>query len=76
MSFVKNQILKVVLGIALLGAFSLPAVAQELKVGVVNIQALMESAPQTKSAMDALQEEFAPRQREFAAKQKEFEDLR
>ena len=75
MSFVKNQILKVVLGIALLGAFSLPAVAQELKVGVVNIQALMESAPQTKSAMDALQEEFAPRQREFAAKQKEFEDL-
>jgi outer membrane protein len=75
MSFVKNQILKVVLGIALLGAFSLPAAAQELKVGVVNIQALMESAPQTKSAMDGLQEEFAPRQREFAAKQKEFEDL-
>ena len=25
--------------------------------------------------MDALQEEFAPRQREFLAKQKEFEDL-
>lgn len=75
MSVVTNQILKVILGIALLGAFSLPAAAQELKVGVVNIQALMEQAPQTKSAMDALQEEFAPRQREFAAKQKEFEDL-
>jgi outer membrane protein len=75
MSFVKNQILKVILGIALVGAFSLPAAAQELKVGVVNIQALMEQAPQTKTAMDALQEEFAPRQREFAAKQKEFEDL-
>jgi outer membrane protein len=75
MSFVKNQILKVTLGIALLGAFSLPAAAQELKVGVVNIQALMEQAPQTKTAMDALQEEFAPRQREFAAKQTEFEEL-
>jgi outer membrane protein len=35
----------------------------------------MEQAPQTTSAMDALQEEFAPRQREFVAKHKEFEDL-
>ena len=75
MSVVKNQILKVVFGIALFGAFSLPASAQEMRIGVVNIQALMEQAPQTKSAMDALQEEFAPRQREFVAKQKEFEDL-
>ena len=75
MSFVKTQIFKVVLGIALVAAFSLPASAQELRIGVVNIQALMEQAPQTKSAMDALQEEFAPRQREFVAKQKEFEDL-
>jgi len=75
MSFVKNQIVKVILGIALVAAFSLPAAAQELKVGVVNIQALMEQAPQTKTAMDALQEEFAPRQREYAAKQTEFESL-
>jgi len=75
MSFVKTQIFKVVLGISLVAGFSLPASAQELRIGVVNIQALMEQAPQTKSAMDALQEEFAPRQREFIAKQKEFEDL-
>jgi outer membrane protein len=75
MSFVKNQILKVTLGLAIIGAFALPASAQEVRIGVVNIQALMEQAPQTKSAMDALQEEFAPRQREFVAKQKEFEDL-
>ena len=51
-----------------------PANAQEMKIGVVNIPVLMERAPQTKSAMDALEEEFAPRQREFLAKQKEFED--
>ena len=75
MSFVKQQMLKVVLGLALVGMFALPASAQELRIGVVNIQALMEQAPQTKSAMDALQEAFAPRQREFVAKQQEFEDL-
>lgn len=75
MSVVKKQIVNVFLGIVLAGAFSFPAAAQELRVGVVNIQALMEQAPQTKAAMDALQEEFAPRQREFVAKQKEFEDL-
>jgi len=62
-------------GIALVCAFALPVSAQDLKIGVVNIQALMEQAPQTKSAMDALQDEFAPRQREFSAKQKEFEEL-
>ena len=75
MSVVKKQLVSLILGIAMIGAFSVPAAAQELRVGVVNIQALMEQAPQTKSAMDALQEEFAPRQREFVAKQKEFEDL-
>ena len=75
MKVVKQQVYRVAFGIALLCVFALPANAQELKIGVVNIQALMEQAPQTKSAMDALQEEFAPRQREFMATQKEFEDL-
>jgi outer membrane protein len=75
MSFVKQQIVKAVLGIALVFAFALPAAAQEMKIGVVSLPALIERAPQTKIAMDALQEEFAPRQREFLAKQKEFEEL-
>ena len=76
MSFIKQYFLRVGLGMALLSAFALPAAAQEgLKIGVVNIPVLMDRAPQTKAAMDALQEEFAPRQREFAAKQKEYEDL-
>ena len=56
-------------------AFALPAAAQELKIGVVNIPVLLDRAPQTKAVMDSLQEEFAPRQREFLAKQKELEDL-
>ena len=75
MKVVMKQTVKMAFGIALVCAFALSAGAQELKIGVVNIQALMEQAPQTKSAMDALQDEFAPRQREFLAKQKEFEDL-
>lgn len=75
MSFVKHSLTRAVLGIALLGAFALPAAAQELKIGVVNVPQLLDRAPQTKAAMDDLQEEFAPRQREFAAKAKELEDL-
>lgn len=75
MSFVKQQMFRLVFGLALVCAIALPANAQQLKIGVVNIPVLMERAPQTKAAMDALQEEFALRQREFLAKQKEFEEL-
>jgi len=75
MRFVKQHMYIEILAVALVCAFALPASAQELKIGFVNIQALMEGAPQTKAAMDALQEEFAPRQREFLAKQKEYEKL-
>lgn len=55
--------------------WSAPAAAQDVKIGVVNVPVLMEQAPQAKVAMDALQEEFAPRQRNILAKQKELEDL-
>lgn len=75
MSVVKQSLIKAAFGVAVFFAFTVSANAQDLKVGVVNIPVLMERAPQTKSAMDALQEEFAPRQREFLAKQKEFEDI-
>lgn len=75
MSRVKESLAKAFIGIALLGAFALPAAAQELKIGVVNVPLLMDRAPQTKAAMDELEEEFAPRQREILAKQKEFQDL-
>ena len=63
------------LGMALLCLSSAPALAQEQKIGFVNVPLLMDRAPQTRAAMDALQEEFAPRQREFAAKAKELDDL-
>ena len=36
----------------------------EIKIGYVDFQKLMAEAPQVKSAMQALQNEFGPRQRE------------
>ncbi len=75
MSFMNKQLVKVVLGLALVFAFAMPAAAQESKVGFVSLQAIVERAPQTKAVMEALREEFAPREREIVAKQKEIEDL-
>jgi len=43
---------------------AIPASA-EPKMGVVNFQKLLEDAPQTKNAMQALENEFAPRRREL-----------
>lgn len=75
MSFFKRNLAKAVLSIALVSAFALPAQAQEVKIGVVNLAQILEAAPQTRAMVEELQEEFAPRQREFAAKAEEFEAL-
>jgi outer membrane protein len=75
MSIMNKQLVKAVIGVSLVFAFAMPASAQETKIGVVSLQAIVERAPQTKTVMDALREEFAPREREIVAKQKEIEDL-
>ncbi len=75
MSFFKRNLAKAVLSVALVAAFALPVQAQELKIGVVNLAQILESAPQTRAMVESLQEEFAPRQREYAAKLQEFEEL-
>ena len=75
MSFMNKQLVKAVIGVALVFAFAMPASAQETKIGVVSLQAIVERAPQTKAVMEALREEFAPRERQIVAKQKEIEDL-
>jgi outer membrane protein len=41
----------------------------EIKIGYVNFQKLLEEAPQTKTAMQALENEFAPRRRELMTMQ-------
>lgn len=57
----------------LLGATQ--ASAQEnLKIGVVNVARLLEQAPQAQAAMEALQQEFAPRQRDIVAIQQSLQD--
>lgn len=43
----------------------------QVKIGVVNIPRLLEESPQAKTAMQALQDEFAPRQREIVQAQKD-----
>lgn len=50
------------------------ALAQDLKIGVVNVPRMIEESPQAKSVMEALQDEFAPRQRTLVTLQKELRD--
>jgi outer membrane protein len=43
----------------------------QTKIAVVNVPRLLDEAPQAKTAMQALQDEFAPRQKEIVAQQKD-----
>ena len=61
-------------GAAIMAAAGLasPANAQaQMKVGVVSVPQLMEEAPQAKAEMQALEDEFKPRQRDIVNQQKE-----
>lgn len=59
---------------AVLLLFSMTAGAQEVKIGFVNVGRLISESPQANAAMEALQEEFAPRQREIVAMQNAFKE--
>jgi len=75
MNLLKQRLVRAALAVALISIFGGTVAAQELRIGVVSIPVLMERAPQAKVAMDALQEEFAPRQRMVVGKQAELEEL-
>lgn len=75
MNVERPHLLKTVAVIALALAASVSAQAQEVKIGVVNIPQLLDQAPQARVAMEALDQEFQPRQREIVAKQTEFQEL-
>ncbi|MFB3125646.1 MAG: OmpH family outer membrane protein [Woeseiaceae bacterium] len=75
MNLLKQRLVKAALAVALVSIFGGTVAAQELRIGVVSIPVLMERAPQAKVAMDALQEEFAPRQRMVVAKQAELAEF-
>ena len=53
------------LGLFLCAALVSAQASAEVKMGYVNFQKLLEDAPQTKTAMQALENEFAPRRREL-----------
>src|SRR5450756_1082076 len=53
------------LALGLGGLMMAGTASAEMKMGVVNFQKLLEEAPQTKTAMQALENEFAPRRREL-----------
>ncbi|MEO0573910.1 MAG: OmpH family outer membrane protein [Pseudomonadota bacterium] len=74
-SFIRKPAAFMAVGVLVLASMPAQAQAQDLKIGVVNVQALLQNAPQTKASMEALQEEFAPRERSVLAKQKELEAL-
>jgi outer membrane protein len=63
-----------VVGQLALMLFSGSVFAQELKIGFVNVGRLINESPQATEAMEALQEEFAPRQREIIAMQNDFQE--
>lgn len=76
MRVTKQNFFRAITLVAVICGLGLEASAQDLKIGVVNVPVLMQRAPQMEVAMDALEQEFAPRQREITAKQKEQQDLR
>jgi outer membrane protein len=53
------------LALCLCGLLGAQQASAEVKMGVVNFQKLLEEAPQTKTAMQSLENEFAPRRREL-----------
>jgi outer membrane protein len=55
--------------LSLCGVLAAQAASAETKIGVVNFQKLLEDAPQTKTAMAALETEFSPRRRELLTMQ-------
>jgi outer membrane protein len=67
MSTVKRTI--PLLALCLCGLLGARVADAEVKMGVVNFQKLLEEAPQTKTAMQALENEFAPRRRELLTMQ-------
>jgi outer membrane protein len=56
-------------GVALCLALVSAQASAEIKIGYVNFQKLLEEAPQTKTAMQGLENEFAPRRRELLTMQ-------
>jgi outer membrane protein len=67
MSFLNRSISWAAVGLC--GLLMSAQASAEIKIGYVNFQKLLEDAPQTKVAMQSLENEFAPRRRELLTMQ-------
>jgi outer membrane protein len=68
----RMQAFVVSLSAALCLALALPAVAQtNLRIGFVNVNYLLQNAPQTQAVNQALQDEFAPREAQLVVQQQQ-----
>lgn len=63
---------KLLIGIALAAAFTAPAMAQQVKIGVIDYARLFEESPQAKALKDALSAEFGPRLQQLVAQEQAF----
>ncbi len=70
------EVRKLVAALAVLSGMLLagPVSAQNLKVGYVSVPRLLQESPQAKSAMESLEQEFAPKARAIQAKEKDFQE--
>jgi len=69
-----NKLLQYVLAGSLL-AFSVGASAAELKVGYVQVDKILQEAPQTSESGKKLEREFSPRTQELDRMQKQIKDI-
>lgn len=63
------------LAVAWLGAYALPAAAQDVSVVFVNSARVVEQAPQAKAARERIEQELSPRKDEILAGQKQLKSL-
>ncbi|ROH85288.1 OmpH family outer membrane protein [Pseudomethylobacillus aquaticus] len=68
-----NTLLKCLLAVALV-ASTVPATANEIKVGYVQVDKILQDAPQTAESGKKLEKEFAPRTQELDRMQKQIRD--
>ncbi len=60
-----NRSFKVLLSTALVACLYASAASAEIKVGFVNYNRLLQDSPQAKVSLDAIRNEFAPRERDM-----------
>lgn len=70
-----NKVLKAVVGISLLAISMTGYAAAEVKIGYVQVDKILQEAPQTSESGKKLEKEFSPRTQELERLQKQIKDM-